>query len=146
MNSLIVAIVLITVLFLLILIIKQIIKLKVCAICASISIAWIVLLFLFWKGLFDNPLVIGILMGQSTIGFYYLLERKLKNKWHIFRLPFLLSSIVFIAFFLDQNKFWVDTIIFLLIVWFIFLSLFFMRNSPKIKKTVEQIIACCRDW
>src|SRR3990167_4139959 len=73
------------------------IKNNFCVICASISLTWLVLLSLYLLNLFDNVLVISLLMGMSLTGIYYLAERKIgkiNKKFKIFRLPFILTLII----------------------------------------------------
>ncbi|MBS3149463.1 hypothetical protein J4455_02095 [Candidatus Woesearchaeota archaeon] len=60
--------------------IYKVTKIKVCAICAAVSLTWIFLIILSLIGYNIDKLIIGILMGQSIVGIMYYLEKKLKNK------------------------------------------------------------------
>jgi len=59
---------------------KEKLNIKVCAICAAVSLTWIALLVLRFLGYNVSDLIIGILMGQSVTGIMYLFENTAKNK------------------------------------------------------------------
>src|SRR3989344_270246 len=93
----------IIVLFFLLLTIKNIFKIKkFCAICLSISLTWIVLLILYFLDIFADKIIIAILMGHTSLGLYYILENKVKEKFKVFRLPLLLTFIFIIYTLLEQ--------------------------------------------
>ena len=118
---------------------------NLCALCFAIAGTWIILIGenLFF-GIITDTLVLGIYMGASATGFLYFLSTKLKEKYYIFKLPFLLtlfSMIYFFIFGLDKN------IVFtLFLLWLLFLSVFIFRNYPKLKHLASKIIECCRNW
>ena len=70
----------ITILFALLIELRSLFDLKICALCAAISTTWIVLLVMLYVGIFNNPILLGILMGGSIVGAMYLLEQKLSEK------------------------------------------------------------------
>lgn len=55
-------------------------KIKLCAICAAVSLTWLLLIILKLSGYNLDILLIGILMGQSVTGIMYSLQEKIKNK------------------------------------------------------------------
>lgn len=55
-------------------------KLKICAICAAVSLTWVSLIILKLIGYTIDKLILGILMGQSIVGIMYYIEKKMKNK------------------------------------------------------------------
>lgn len=55
-------------------------KMRICAICAAVSLTWIFLIILRLVGYEIDKLIIGILMGQSVVGIMYYIDKKLKNK------------------------------------------------------------------
>lgn len=136
----------ITVLFFLLLISKSLLKLKVCVICLSVSITWLAALTLYKLHYFDNPILLALFMGQSITGIYYLLEKKLHEKYHIFRLPALLSlSLGFYALLSPSPD--ISAILYLVLgLWLLFFGLFTYRKNPKLRTAVDKIIACCKDW
>src|SRR3989338_1578922 len=93
METILVSLLSITALFLMFLFLKNYAS-RICAICLAVSVTWIILLVLFWQGYFGDKVLIGLLIGQSIVGIYYLLEQKVSERMTIFRLPFLLSLMV----------------------------------------------------
>ena len=117
-----------------------------CAICAAISLTWISLLVLDWIGIFENKVIIALLMGQSILGIYYILEGKVKEELKIFRLPFLLTLIVIGYSLLIISDDLVKDAVLLLLIWLIFILLYFYRNNRKMKHWITKIIECCKKW
>lgn len=138
----------ITGLFLVLLIVKTFVKLKFCVLCASISLTWITLLILYWLNLFEDFVLIALLVGNSIVGIYYLVERKTAEKFHIFRLPFFLSLIFvgYILIFTPVIGRLIPTVILLVSLWLIFGFLFLYGHNPKLKSAVSYIINCCKNW
>lgn len=133
------------ILFVLFLIIRSFIGWRFCVLCASVATTWLVLLIAYWLGSWDNFVLLAILMGGSVVGIYYLLERKLPESLHLFRLPFYLTAafLVFIAL----GETWDGAVATLLVVLWLLLGLvYWFRQSPNMKKVAEKIIACCRNW
>lgn len=137
MSDLFLVLILIGGLFAGLLILKTLIKKEFCVICASVSLSW---LTLFWS---VDPLLIGILMGQSAIGLYYFLNAKLSETFKIFRLPYILSAIFAIYVLLSQEKADVKSIYFLASIWLLFLLIAFTKRRGKL---VKSLIECCKNW
>ena len=96
----------ISVLFFVLLGIKSIFKKKLqklCTICASISLTWILLLVLYLFGKFQDLTIIALLLGGSVVGIFYLWERKTKKTKLIFRLPVMIT-LIYIAYFILYQK------------------------------------------
>ncbi len=136
----------IAVLFITLLIIKGISKWKFCVICTSVSVTWIALLVLFWLGLFDQPVIIAVLMGQSIVGAYYFLEKTTKEILHIFRLPLLLTLTLAAFVALGVTTDLIYGLSLLAAIWAVLFLLYQYRQNPKTRIVVDRIIACCRDW
>ncbi len=132
--------------FIVLLIAKSILKWKFCVICVSVGLTWLALLTLYWLKVFDHPAVIGVLMGQSVAGVYYLLERRTEQRLHIFRLPVLLTLTVLALFALGVSANIVPSLLLLASLWLALSVMYLYRNNQKTKLVVERIIACCRDW
>ncbi|MBU2612582.1 MAG: hypothetical protein KKB62_02565 [Nanoarchaeota archaeon] len=137
----------ITVLFFILLGIKELFnkkqKEKFCVVCASVTITWIALLVLSFLNLFNDKILIGILMGHTSLGLFYIFESKVREELKIFRLPILLSFISAIYFILegfDQISSFI-----LAGLWILFGLVYLFRNS-KSKSFVNKLIACCRNW
>mgnify|MGYP001588910088 CR=1 FL=1 len=124
-------------LFVGLLILKSLIKREFCVICASVSLSW---LTLFWS---VDPLLIGIMMGQSAIGLYYLLNAKLSETFKIFRFPYIISAIFVIYVLLSPEKADLKSIYFVASIWLLFLLIAFTKRHGKL---VKSLIECCKNW
>lgn len=133
-------------LFLLLLLGKEITGRKFCVICASIAAGWIGMLVLYRLGVFREPLLIALFMGQSITGIYYLLETKIPERLTVFRLPFLLTATFLAYLLLDGGGGAAGTAVFLGLLWLGFGLVYAWRGKGRIGKIFQRIIACCRDW
>ena len=126
------------------LLVKKITKIRLCALCSAVAITWLGLLILYWLGQFDNITLIALLIGQSVLGVYYLAEKRLREELMVFRLPGWMT-LTFIAYTAIAGlELWPLAVI--APAWLIAGFLYTYRASPKLKGTVDHIIACCRDW
>ena len=121
---------------------KSKIKDNFCVVCASVSLMWIILLSLYLYGLFDNLLIISLLMGMSITGIYYFVERKIgkRSNLKIFRLPFILTLVVFAYYVLTFENI-AKSIMVIVGLWLIF-SLIYLYNNPKFAK---KLLECCKE-
>ena len=131
-------------LFLILLLVKSIIKRDFCVLCASVALTWIVLFVLFLTGFFSEKTIIAILMGMTALGIYYLLEKKIKRELTIFRLPFLLT-LVFIIYTVLES-FSLNSLIFLAVLWVIFILIYLFRHNTGFNKFTNKLIGCCKKW
>ena len=131
----------ITVLFSVLLALKNIFNIrKVCVICLSVTLTWFTLLLLYYFNIFTDKIIIAILMGHTSLGIYYILEKKMKRNLLIFRLPYLLTSIFIIYFILGG---FITNVLYLLLgLWLLFLLVYLF----KFNKFAKKIIECCRKW
>jgi len=119
-------------------------KERFCVICASISLTWIILLILFYLDIFNNKIILALLIGTSISGIYYLIESKVKEKLKIFRLPFILT-LIFIGYILIEGIEGVLSVIILLaILWISFLIIYNYSSSNN--SLVKKLIECCKKW
>ena len=131
----------ITGLFFLLLILKNILSIKkACAICLSVTLTWISLLVLYFLNIFADKIIIAILMGHTSLGIFYILEKKVKKGFLLFRLPYLLTSITLIYYIL--RGFVISSLYLILGLWI----LFFIIYLFKFNKLIKKITACCRKW
>jgi len=126
----------ITALFFILLFIKSFTKKKFCVICVSVSLTWITLLILYFLNIFTDKLIIGILMGGTSVGLFYMLYEKIG----IFKLPFLLTLISMIYFIL--GGFVISTLYLIAGLWI----LFFIFNLFQNKTFFKNIVECCKKW
>jgi hypothetical protein len=140
----------ISLLFFILLAIKELfskrIKEKFCVICTAVVITWISLLLLYWVGLFSNKIIIALLVGHTSLGIFYLLEKKAKEKLRLFRLPFLLTLVVLAYSLLEGFSYGIKTWIFLLILWLIFYFIYLLRTRKSMKAFFKKIVECCKKW
>lgn len=131
----------ITGLFFILLVIKSIFKInKFCAICLSVSLSWVALLTLYFLDIFTDRIIIAILMGHTSLGIYYLWEKKVKEKIKIFRLPLLLTFIFIIYSVL--NGFIINALYIILALWLLFSLVYLFKFNKLAKKLIE----CCKKW
>lgn len=128
-----------------VLILKSILKLSVCSICAAVGLSWLTLLVLRSLGWHDNGALLSLLMGMSVVGGYYLWERHAKSEQLIFRLPMLLT-LAFLAWSVITLRLDPSLSALTASVWLIHGLLYIYHSSPAIKPRVDKIIACCSNW
>ena len=135
----------ITLLFFLLVGIKEITKNKLCAICGAVALTWIILLILFWKGIFQDTTILALLMGQSLLGIYYIWEKKVREQFLILRLPLLLTLTLLAYIFLKgiPQK---EVFILIAILWIIFSFIFLTKQNKKMQTFVKKLVECCKKW
>ncbi len=140
----------ITILFFVFLALKELLrgrfKEEFCVICAAVSITWITLLFLYWFNIFDNPIILALLIGQSIIGIFYLTDSKVKDGLKLFRLPFLLTLTLIGYLFLMAQDNIAKELIFVLFVWAFFMLIYACRSNKKVKMFIKKLLECCKRW
>ena len=136
-NNLSLALIGISVLFFILLIIKQFIKSKkLCVICVSVSLLWIILLVSYYLNIFADKIIIAILMGHTSLGIFYLLYDTLG----LFKLPFLLTAISVIYFVFEGII--MESLYLLVGIW----GIFFIFKLFKNKSFSRKILECCKKW
>jgi len=132
--------------FVLLMGVKEISKKKFCVLCGAVFLTWFLLLILYWKGLFTNKLIIALLMGSSVLGIFYLVEKKVKESWELFRLPFYLTLVSLAYFVLEGLESLGKAALVLVPLWVIFGFLFVYKNNNKTSSFVKKLIECCKNW
>ncbi|HIH41080.1 TPA: hypothetical protein HA239_01560 [Candidatus Woesearchaeota archaeon] len=131
-------------LFFILLIVKRFFD--ICVICGAISLTWISLLVLYKLNMFDNPLIVAMLMGQSVVGIYYLVDSKVKEELKIFRLPFLLTLTTAGISLISVSNDIIRVVILVSAVWAVFILIYLYRSGKNMKKFVSRLIECCKKW
>ena len=133
-------------LFVFLLVIKKYTAWQFCVLCASVSLTWIVLLVLYWLALFADPALIAVLMGQSVVGIYYVLEKRVPESLLLFRFPFFLTAtaVVFAMVGYVSTMMW--PVLLLLLLWSVTFVLYAYTSNPKVKRIVSELTACCKNW
>lgn len=146
MTPIALALLLITGLFSAALVVKKFLHLRLCAICAAVSGSWITLLLLRVMDVAIDPVLLSLLIGQSVVGVYYLVEKQVSEGWHLFRLPFLLSlTLLGYTVVAPSLALW-SAYGYIALLWLVFITLFGYRRSPKLAKMAANIIECCKNW
>lgn len=128
-------------LFFIILALKSIFNLRdICVLCISVSLAWIVLLIFYFLEIFNDKIIIAILMGHTSLGIFYLVEYRIG----LFKLPFLLTSMSAIYFVL--SGFLISVVYFLLILWLLFFGVHIFKTNKNFSSFAEEILECCKKW
>lgn len=135
-----------TALFLSALLVQSVGRIKFCAACVAISLTWVALLTARALGLAVNPLWIGVLMGESIVGLYYLLEKRVPAEWQLFRWPYLITLTVLVYLAVGVRDGAALAIASLALLWIMFGGIYAYQRYPLIKKVAARLIACCRDW
>ncbi len=152
----------ITLLFFIFLLFKTLfVRLKnLCALCGAVSLTWIGLLIGFKFNLLTDPtagIIIALLMGQSVLGVFYLIQQKRNNKktvkkeednspLRILTLPIHLTLTTIALVLLAVPEDTKTVLIFLLAIWLLFGSLFAYRTHPYVHQFTQKIIECCKRW
>ena len=121
-------------------------RLKFCTVCVTVSLTWLFLLIVRLLGYSINPILIGVLMGESIVGLYYLIEKKAPPAWQIFRWPYIITMTIVVYLIVGVRAGAWQAILLLISLWIIWGSVFALRKFPPVKKIMERLIACCRDW
>lgn len=134
----------ISLIFIISLAVRYLIKRPFCSLCASIFLTWIALLVLYRVNRFHDQVLLGLLMGQSVTGIFYLAYRRLPKALRIFSLPFFLS-LTLISYILITNEIVMSAFFLLAVLWIGAWIIFSYRNDPG-KKTLAKIATeCCED-
>ena len=126
--------------------VKELIKKEFCVLCASIFVTWVSFLALYLIGIFKDPIIIALLIGQSIVGIFYVIESKVKEELKLFRLPFIITLIIFGYSLFEIPKDFVNAISSLLLIWVVFGLTYFYRANKSTKIFVNKIIECCKRW
>lgn len=127
---------------------------KICAICASVSLTWLGLLLGYFLGWHDNLLFLGIMMGGSVVGLMYKTEgyfriKGWKNFW-LLRIGIIIFGFLGVYLFLKES--WDGFILVtVLAILFGFFNLFFIKEKQSLlpqdqsakKKLKERLEHCC---
>ncbi len=135
----------IVILFVSLLGLKKHLPFKLCAICVSISLTWVSLLVLYRLSVFNDPVILALLMGGSVVGIYYAVEKRVPTELTVFRLPFLLSSLL-IAYMIITLIINLPAISLIATVWIVMIFAYAYRNKAGVNQIVKNVIQCCAKW
>lgn len=145
MENLTIALALVLALFPALLAVKKYTSRSFCVLCLSVSGTWLTLLTLYLTGLFEDPLIIALLIGQSITGIYYLLEKQLEEKYHVFKLPYILTATA-AAYLILRPVFIMEAFAMIAVTWLFFAFLFLYRENSRVRTLFQEAVECCKDW
>ena len=130
--------------------VKEMFSLKLCPICAGVSLTWLGLLLLRYTGNVVDTVALGILMGGSVVGMAYTVDKKIENArlamiWKLLFIPAGFGAVYALIYF------W-SVVSALLIVYLGLITVWFTRHSHKQfsapkdeqrKKIEDELTKCC---
>lgn len=122
---------------------KKVFKKDFCVICGAVSLTWVSLLVLNLFGLFSDKVLLGLLMGHTSLGIFYLWEEKAAKKYKVFRLPLLLTLIT--VFYSVLVGFEIPVYLFLAGLWIVFVLIYSFKNNSGFNVFVNKLVECCRE-
>lgn len=121
-------------------------KREFCAICFAVSLTWVFLFFLYFKGIFLDKTLLALLMGMSGLGVFYLWEKSVRKNFRLFRLPLFLT-IILILYLLIEGASGLSGVFYLTFgLWAFFFLIYSFRENKKIRKFAKKIVECCKEW
>jgi len=122
---------------------------RLCALCFATALSWgIGLVYITTNGAgvtSADLLALGILMGGSAVGGMYYLFSNVSEEKQLFKLPYLVTAFVLVYAVLLRKPS-VEMAAGIGMVWLLFLALYGSRNVAYLKKSIRQIIECCKNW
>ena len=146
MEDLLLALALILGFFLVLLLVQFISKKRFCALCGAVFFTWILLLGIYYVGMFKDVIIIALLIGQSTLGIFYFFEKKVAEPLTLFRLPFLVTLLIAAYTMLIRSFPANELLLFGGGLWLLFGGLYFYRQVPALRQLAQKVIACCKNW
>jgi len=125
--------------------IKKLVSLQLCALCVSISLTWVGLLILYRVGRFQDKVLLGLLMGQSITGLYYLVHKRVMPALRIFTMPFFLTLTVLFYSAIVGISSLLSPLLVLLGLWIVAYIVFIYRHDPGKKLITDAVMNCCED-
>ena len=127
-------------------VLKNHLRKEFCTICAAVSLTWVSLLILYWFNIFEDVIILALLIGESTVGVFYLVEANVRKEWTVFRLPFLLTLIVAGYSLVSVPNDWIKSSTLLGVLWLLFVMGYFYKENPSLSSAVKKIVECCKRW
>lgn len=117
-----------------------------CAYCLATIATWTVGLMLSALGWVHAPLVLAVLMGQSSLGFFSKLKERAPETMAVIQLPYFFTAIVLTLVILSGwHADFVQPIVLTVVAWTVALLMLTYRTRPRMRRLVERIAACCKN-
>jgi FtsH-binding integral membrane protein len=133
-------------LFAIALVVRQITSFKTCALCFAVSVSWLIGLADYFSKriIFDDPIILAILMGGSVVGLMYYLSSISPNKFSFFKFPYFITALFLINFVFSREA-TAPTVLLIVGIWLAFFLIFIFRDKNT-KNWFQKILECCRNW
>ncbi len=118
-------------------------KTAVCSICLSVAGVWIGLLVLSKTGYFNDQVLLGLLLGQSIAGGYYLLRSRVPAILRVFTLPYFLT-LAAAAYWLITGRVVLPAFFLTALTWLAAWLIFTYRDDPGKKMLTDTVMNCCQ--
>lgn len=135
----------IVILFTILIFLRSVFSVKVCALCGAVSLVWITLLVLFLSGYSVDPIILSLLIGGSVVGSMYALEQKFSERYQIFKLPYFLTCI-YGAYVLITKNIQIEVVYALVTIWIFGIVVYLGPQKKNLKGIGEKLIKCCKNW
>jgi hypothetical protein len=146
MSTLSLSLLLIVVIFIAALVVGKKLIPRLCAICAAVSGTWVLLVVSNIVGYPIDKTVLALLLGESVVGGYYLMQQYAPRSWDLFRLPLLLTMTWLAYGIVTPSSTFAQGGLVVTGTWVAFAALHAWRSNKHLSWWVAQIIACCRNW
>ncbi|PIN73686.1 hypothetical protein COV20_05695 [Candidatus Woesearchaeota archaeon CG10_big_fil_rev_8_21_14_0_10_45_16] len=137
-------------LFLLLLMIKEIFQskmnVKFCVLCTAVTLTWVSLLVSYKLGYFNDSRIIALLVGNTILGIFYLVEKKVSERLRFFRLPFYLTLLTCGYLLLGIPSQLLLIITSLAGLWMLFGGVYLFQRNPVLNSFVKKVVECCKNW
>lgn len=131
-------------LFILGILARQITKIHFCTLCLSIILTWLGLLASYLYGSFDDVVLVSLLVGQSITGLYFFIRDRVPRSLKIFTLPFFLS-LTAAGYMMIKTDLIMSAFAVLLGLWATAWLIFSYRSDPGKKPVATALMECCED-
>ncbi|OGL70884.1 hypothetical protein A3B32_00735 [Candidatus Uhrbacteria bacterium RIFCSPLOWO2_01_FULL_53_9] len=116
-----------------------------CAYCLATVATWIVGLALTAVNVIHAPLLLAILMGQSSLGFFFKLKERAPRTLSVIQLPYFFTATLLT--FAVLNGWSADLVapsILTFATWPIALLVLAYQSHPTTRRLVDRLVACCK--
>lgn len=133
--------------FLLALAIRTVTGLKICALCASVTLTWLLLLMVQVSRGGVDPILLALLMGGSVVGLMYYISSKVPERYHVVKFAFLITLFWLLRLLIGGTSNALAKEAFLIvIVWIGSIGVLLAYTNGTFKEMGTKLIECCKNW
>lgn len=117
-----------------------------CAYCLATVVTWAIGLALSALEWVHAPLVLAVLMGQSSLGFFFKLKERAPDTMAVIQLPYFFTAIILtLAVLNGWHADYAQPLVLTAIAWAAALFALAYRTRPGMRQLVKRIAACCKN-